>query len=569
MIIQTIEEQISQVTSANLLYTEYYSRWKYLLASYLGGEEYRVGAYLTRYQLETPVEYQARLISTPLENHCASVISVYNSFLFRTEPTREYGSIEAAPELEDFIEDTDFDGRSLDSFFKEVSQWTAVFGHAWIIVAKANIGAATRADELTQGVRPYLSLITPLMVLDWTYTRDRAGRLQLTYLKYLEEINDTVRTVKEWYPDTVKTTQVNLRDRTITFEFTEENQLGYIPAVCAYHRRSTVRGIGISAISDIADAQRFIYNNTSEVEQSIRLDSHPSLVKTPETQAGSGAGSIIHMPDNLDGALKPYLLEYSGAEVRSIYDSIDHMIDAIDKMANTGAVRATETRQMSGIAISTEFELLNARLSEMADNLELAEEQMWQIWADYQGYTWDGEIDYPGSFNIRDTASEIAQLQTARNTATDPAVLRKIDEHILDWMGEESEYLPFIDPNPQVGRLYPDGEVIASNLPAAYQPATNDEVPAGQNCGNCEYYKPGELYCMKFDAPVRAVYWCAKWEPADDMIDHATTTAANREAHIQEMIMAGYEDEEILDLHPEITQADITAAKTALLNLDG
>ena len=194
---------------------------------------------------------------------------------------------------------------------------------------------------------------------------------------------------------------------------------------------------------------------------------------------------------------------------------------------------------------------------------------MWQIWADYQGYTWDGEIDYPGSFNIRDTASEIAQLQTARNTATDPAVLRKIDEHILDWMGEESEYLPFIDPNPQVGRLYPDGEVIASNLPAAYQPATNDEVPAGQNCGNCEYYKPGELYCMKFDAPVRAVYWCAKWEPADDMIDHATTTAANREAHIQEMIMAGYEDEEILDLHPEITQADITAAKTALLNLDG
>jgi hypothetical protein len=83
-------------------------------------------------------------------------------------------------------------------------------------------------------------------------------------------------------------------------------------------------------------------------------------------------------------------------------------------------------------------------------------------------------------------------------------------------MGEESEYLPFIDPNPQTGRLYPDGEEINSNLPNAYQPASNAEVPAGQNCGNCEYYKPGELYCTKFDAPVRAVYWCAKWEAVEE-----------------------------------------------------
>jgi len=556
MIIQTIEEQISQVTSANLLYTEYYSRWKYLLASYLGGDEYRVGAYLTRYQLETPAEYQARLISTPLENHCASVISVYNSFLFRTEPTREYGSIEYAPELADFIADTDFDGRDLDSFFKEVSQWSAVFGHAWIIVAKANVGATTRADELSQGVRPYLSLITPLMVLDWTYSRDRTGRLELTYLKYLEEINDTVRTVKEWYPDRVKTTQVNLRDRTITFEFTEENQLGYIPAVCAYHRRSTVRGIGISAISDIADAQRFIYNNTSEVEQSIRLDSHPSLVKTPETQAGSGAGSIIHMPDNLDGTLKPYLLEYSGGEIKSIYESINHMIGAIDKMANTGAVRASESRTMSGVAMETEFQLLNARLSEMADNLELAEEQMWKIWADYQGYTWDGEIDYPGSFNIRDTGAEVAQLVQARGAATDPVVLRKIDEHLLEWMDEDYVDLPFIDPNPQPGRTYADGEAIADSLPAAYQLATNAEVPPGQNCGNCAYYKPGELYCTKFDAPVRAVYWCAKWESYEEV----SMMTAEIMVQIQEMIMNGMTNDEIMNQLPGITVDDIALA---------
>jgi hypothetical protein len=185
-------------------------------------------------------------------------------------------------------------------------------------------------------------------------------------------------------------------------------------------------------------------------------------------------------------------------------------------MANTGAVRAVESRTMSGVAMETEFALLNARLSEKADNLQLAEESMWQFWFEYQGEQWMGEVEYPGSFNIRDTSKEIEQLQTAKNTATDPVVLRKIDEHILEWMGEEKEVLPFIDPNPQPGRLYPDGEPINANLPNAYQPASNTDVPIGQACSNCEYYKPGELYCTKFDAPVRAVFWCAKWEPTED-----------------------------------------------------
>ena len=147
------------------------------------------------------------------------------------------------------------------------------------------------------------------------------------------------------------------------------------------------RGIGISDITDIADAQRAIYNCNSEIEQSIRVDSHPSLVKTPETQAGVGAGSIIQMPENLDPGLKPFILEYNGASVESILSTIKHTTEAIDKMANTGAVRATESRSMSGVAMETEFQLLNARLAEKADNLELAEEQLWTLFAQYQGRT--------------------------------------------------------------------------------------------------------------------------------------------------------------------------------------
>jgi len=118
--------------------------------------------------------------------------------------------------------------------------------------------------------------------------------------------------------------------------------------------------------------------------------------------------------------------------------------------------------------------------------------------------------------------------------------------------------LPFIDPNPQTGRLYPDGEPINANLPAAYQPASNPDVPEGQNCGNCEYYRPGEMYCMKFDAPVRAVFWCAKWEPQEE--EYAPRLDAAIMAQIQQMIMDGMTNAEIMAALPGVTVDDIVYA---------
>lgn len=446
---QTLAEEIANLTSGNKIYNAYTDRWKFLLESYIGGEEYRQAGHLTRYQLETDQEYSARLKSTPLENHCASVISVYNSFLFRENPERDFSNNGMTFELEQFLRDADMDGRSLDAFMKDVATWSSVFGSCWIIVSKPNVGALTRADELAQGVRPYVNLLTPLTVLDWRWTRRPSGKYELSYLRYLEDVNGDIHVVKEWTPETIRTATVDVKRSEIYEDTVEVNGLGKIPAVCAYNGRSMVRAIGVSDISDIADMQKFIYNATSEVDQSIRLDSHPSLVKTPETQAGIGAGSIIHMPENLDPGLKPYVLEFSGASVDTILRTIQHATDAIDKMANTGSIRSTEARRMSGVAQQQEFELLNARLSEKADNLELSEEQMWQFWFEYQGQTWMGEIKYPGSFNIRDTDSEITQLKIAKDTATDAKVLAAIDSKVLDWLDLDEDELAAIA-NPEI-----------------------------------------------------------------------------------------------------------------------
>lgn len=405
---ELIANEVAKVLSENEIYQSYKNRWRYLLESYIGGDEYKRAGHLVRYVNETKEEYNARLRSTPLDNHCNSIVSVYTSFLFREEPYRDLVNISNSPFYNDFVRDCDYEGRTLDHFMKDVSVWASVFGHAWIIVSKPDVGATTAAEEMAVGNRPYLSMLTPLVVVDWEWSRMSTGEYELTYFKYIEDINDDVYTVKEWTPELIKTSVVDSVKRSyVKTPTVENNALGMIPAVLCYNKRSSVRGVGISDITDIADQQKFIYNAKSEVEQSIRLNTHPSLVKTENTQAGIGAGSIIQLDESTDPGLKPYLLEFNGASISSIYQSIEQAENMIDKLANTGAVRQTVSKQLSGIAMETEFQLLNSRLADKAHSIELAEEQMWQIWAKYMNLNYEGVIEYPMSFNIRDAARDL------------------------------------------------------------------------------------------------------------------------------------------------------------------
>jgi hypothetical protein len=490
----TYQQAYNDAVSTNNLYNRSRARWQFLLDSHSGGDAYRQGAYLQRYQLESEQEYQNRLLNTPLDNQCKSLISLYVSFLFRTAPQREFGVLDDNATIQDILEDADLDGRSMDAFMRDVAIWAGVFGHCWVVVAQPDVGAVTLADQQQQGVRPYLSVLTPLSVTDWRWIKQARGGYSLSYIKYIEEVNDTLTTFKEWTADVITTTIVDT-DKKVAKEVTEEvNGLGRLPFVCVYAERSPVRGIGNSMIDDIADQQRLIYNELSEVFESIRLDTHPSLVTTSDTNVGTGAGALIHMPENLDPALKPYVLQFQTGAITAIYDSINNRRKMIDAMGNVGSVRATETTTMSGIAMATEFQLLNARLCSIGKNLELGEEQIWQEVSAYLNTAWTGEIAYPTDFALRNIDNELSQLVTAIERINDPARRALIEAEIMKCIDIDDSVLP--------------------------------------------------------------------------EQEHPTTTTANRTEHIQGMIMAGYEDSEILARHPEISQAMITAAKTALLNLD-
>jgi hypothetical protein len=270
------------------------------------------------------------------------------------------------------------------------------------------------------------------------------------------------------------------------------NNLGKIPGVFVYAERSPVRGIGISDIGDIADVQNSIYNELSEIEQQIRISGHPTLVKTIDTEASAGAGAIINVPNELDPGLGPRLLQPSGQSIDMILNSIETKVKMIDRMAHLGSVRAVEQRQGSGIRLQSEMLQLDSRLSEKAKHLQLAEEQIWRLFARWQNINWDGEVKYPNVFNIRDRNYEMDILKKAADAKPeDPRVKQLIDQKLV--------------------------EVIETD---------EDKV--------AEFQQQQPLQTQLTHSPITNV---------NDML-----------AHLQEMIQQGYTTEQIKQLHPELEQ---------------
>ena len=481
-------------------YRNYINRWQYLMRSYLGGAQYKLGEYLTRYVYESDGDYNNRIAQTPLDNHCKSVVHIYNSFLFRNEPKRDLGSLENTPEINAFFEDCDMEGRTFESFMRDVNIMSSVYGHCCVLIDRPETTVGSKAAELEQGIRPYCTLYTAENILDWKWMRLPSGHYELQYVKFLEADQKTYATNDAYYVRTWTKDEIVLemyepnKAQPMSLLETKPNPLGVIPAVWVYATRSPVRGIGVSDIGDIADMQNGIFSELSEIEQLIRLTNHPTLVKTPDTDAQAGAGAIISMPSETDPGLKPYLLQPNGSNLDAILKSIENKVQAIDKMAHLGAIRAIETRQMSGVAMQSEFILLDAKLCEKAKQLQLAEEQIWRMWSRWQGTAFNGTIRYPIAFHIRDKNLDMDILKKAAETQRDSATASPDVKNIIDTKIKE---------------------ILAK-----------DE---------------DELEQMNQPTPMNTT-----------MTHPPMTNVADMIKHMREMVQQGFTDEQIKQLHPEI-----------------
>jgi hypothetical protein len=115
--------------------------------------------------------------------------------------------------------------------------------------------------------------------------------------------------------------------------------------------------------------------------------------------------------------------------------------------------------------METEFQMLNARLSDKADNLELCEENIWWYWCSYQGRTWDGAIDYPDSFHLQDKKNDSEVLINVRSVITNPEYQRMLDHQLMEVaLGEELMDIYLTDP-----MQYQDPQAVPQGTPNEVQ----------------------------------------------------------------------------------------------------
>ena len=148
----------------------------------------------------------------------------------------------------------------------------------------------------------------------------------------------------------------------------------------------------------------------------------------------------------MDANLKPYIIQPSSQSLDSIMKVVNMKVNAIDRITHMGSVRGTEKTVNSGIALQTEFQLLNARLSEKADLLENAEETIWSLFAKWQNKAFDGEIDYPDTFDLRDYASDLQFLQIAKASGVkSETFIKEIDKQIARAVVDDDEAINSIN----------------------------------------------------------------------------------------------------------------------------
>jgi hypothetical protein len=532
---------IEQLKQTHAVYGQQVKTWDYLNRSYVGGGVYRDAGYLRKYLNEDSApggnQYVQRLVATALDNHVQTVVNVYRSYVFKTEPTRSLGLAGEFYGADDFIEDCDLDDTDLTDFQRSVSDMLSIYGSAWICVDRPAYQAQTLAEEQALGIRPYTSLYSPLQVLDWQYERALNGKAELVYVKIREASYDNHDVIRVWTPTVVyeyhverrmlsgtrSTGDINVNsiDNISVIEYSKIlkqieyiNPLGKVPVFCAYNGRKMENGLGQSDIADAADHQRAIYNLTSELEQNIRISSSPSLVKTADTQAAGGAGAIINMPENLPGDLKPFLLQPSGATVSSILEAIEYHKTAIDRMTHLTAVRGEKTQ--SGVATEADFLVLNARLADKAATLEKVEYKIWDLFFAWQGIepSEDFEIRYETSFSIRDKARDLAQLAQGLSLVDNPLYQAEAKKAIVEITLEDDETIEAVQQSIVVS-VDPDGEGRGAMTPGETHPSAGEEP---------------EQYLM----------------------------------HVEQMIRDGYTDAEILAMHPEVKAKDIDEVRHAI-----
>jgi hypothetical protein len=430
-------------------YLKLYERWDFLLEAYEGGQEY-IKADWTLYRDEKPEanfirhlhqherenmdDYRDRLTRAYYLNFTKPIIHIYRDHIIRKGIETVFADDKSKDDVWlEFEKDCTKTGMSLDYFMmKRVFPMVQVFGWMPLLVDMEFYpeGIRTEKERKEKDARPFVVRIYPKDFLNWQVGPD--GKFDWVYFR---ESN-----VQSWDdPENItsmnieETFKVITRDSWAVYdshgdivkdkdneELKGNHNLKEVPIVIAFNEETEQYShpIGMSAVNDIADINKELYN-LSSLEQEFLYRQCFAVLLMDEKFLGKimalGVGNAL---PTAEGQVPP---EYISPSIDPAKYISDKQKDLIAEMYRHAVVRDTTATAAaeSGISKAYDFHHSNQNIASKSKSMEEAEAQL-----KYYHYLWleGGNIDkakdradkitrrYPQEFDVKTINEEIEEV---------------------------------------------------------------------------------------------------------------------------------------------------------------
>ena len=408
-------------TREHPFYTRNKTQWMRNHRAYSGGKAY-VEAALIPHLSEIKDEFQERLRRAYYFNWPRKIARIITQYVLATRPERKG----ADPDL---VEDWDRSGLRTDEIMRQFSTYLNIFGAAWLAVDMPSFdGIKTKADEISEKLRPYVVALNPLQVIDWCYGAD--GILDWVLVKeFVLDNSDPYDTPvgidirKLWTRNDV-TVVAHYSDGR-TEEKVIQHKLGVVPFI----RKVEIDGFGLEAnhwFDDVVSISDAILNNESEAQMNtvkqmfgllVVSDSFASNAKAAQEEAGhndnvSVAGIIGRSAAIIESAEDKGISRYispSGIENTTIRNENQALIRLMFECVGLAVSKDTKMVE-SAEAKLWDFQNVEQYMRTRADVLEQCEYQAWELMNKWMPSIPLPTISYNRNFAVLDLQQSVQTL---------------------------------------------------------------------------------------------------------------------------------------------------------------
>lgn len=407
--------------------------------AYTGGGGFDNGDYLFQHSREDMADFMVRKKMARYSNFVKVIVKALTNPIFKKTIVRDF---EENDMLKKFVEDVDGQQTSLNAFMKKATKWARLYGRVFIIVDNyaAEEQALNRADALNMRRFPYLYMVCPDQITD--YETDRTGRfVKLSYKLRVKRSKGDMTGIGDMEEWTWTQTGWECKNGDKVEKVREGlHGLGEIPVVAlSAVDEDTNAPLPVPDMLHIAKANRDIFNRDSEKREILRNQCFPVLVYPATRQSANelkqkdeegnplgltmGTGNML-VVDATAGVL-PNFIAPPLEPVQTLQQEIKDIVDDMYRQAGLTSVVGVETKA-SGVAKQWDFEETTNHLADMAENCELAEVQIFNLFAKWAGIEIkELKIKYPRTFNITDIEDELAKAQQMKALAVGGEVVAR------------------------------------------------------------------------------------------------------------------------------------------------